>query len=182
MAGKWGEREVLFRTVIFLFLFWLILTFPSDIGSKHYLINLAEHLAVGLFLSIFIAKATKGMFLVEEETSLFNFRYVFRLFRYCLRLTVDIILAGIDVANRVMRKNLLISPGIVEIDTPLKDDWLITLNANSITLTPGTITVDVKNTKDGSRFLVHCISQEAVKDTQSGKGFVDRIEKIYAPR
>ncbi|MEW6087608.1 MAG: Na+/H+ antiporter subunit E [bacterium] len=179
MSKRSKEMDILLRPALFLFIFWMILSFPADLKSENFWINMAEHFVIGAALSVFLAKVTKGMFLVTEETSLFNFKYVYRLFLYWLRLSADIILAGIDVARRIMRRKLLISPGIVEIDTSLKDDWLITLNGNSITLTPGTITVDVKKTKDGSRFLVHCISQDAVKDMQEGKGFVERIQKIY---
>ncbi|MFH1288186.1 MAG: Na+/H+ antiporter subunit E [bacterium] len=171
MFKKLREADVLLRPALFLFIFWMCLTFPSYPSAKYFII--------GAVLSILVAKLTEGMFLVKEETSLFCFKYIFRVGVYWMRLSVDIILSGVDVARRVMRKNILISPGIVEFDTVLKDDWLITLNGNSITLTPGTITVDVKKTKDGSRFLVHCICQEAVKDIQQSKGFVERIQGIY---
>jgi multicomponent Na+:H+ antiporter subunit E len=92
---------------------------------------------------------------------------------------LDIVLAGIDVARRVMRPKILISPGIVEFDTPLSEDIQIALNANSITLTPGTITIDAQKTPDGSRFLVHCISQDAVESTLKDKGFVKRIQNCF---
>ena len=88
-------------------------------------------------------------------------------------------LAGIDVAKRVIRKNLLISPGIVEVKTALGSDDEIALNANSITLTPGTITIDAQKTKKGSIFWVHCISQESVKDILETGGFVKKISHIY---
>lgn len=179
MAVRLDKVNPMIRSALFFFLFWMVLTFPSDLKSEHFWINITEHILIGAGLSILVAKVTEGMFLSKEEASLFSLKYVFRLAGYCLRLTIDIVLAGIDVARRVMRRKLLMSPGIVEVDTPLHDDWLITLNANSITLTPGTITVDAEKTKDGCRFLVHCISQEAVKDTQEGKGFVERIQNIY---
>jgi multicomponent Na+:H+ antiporter subunit E len=98
---------------------------------------------------------------------------------YIARLCVDIILAGVDVARRVMRPKILISPGIVEFETALSEDIQIALNANSITLTPGTITIDAQKTSNGSRFLVHCISHDAVESTLKDKGFVERIQKCF---
>lgn len=182
MAKKTREADVLLRSALFLFLFWTALTFPSYANSEHFWINLAEYSIIGAVLSAIIARATRGMLLAVEEISLFHLKYMFRLFLYWMNLFLNIILAGIDVARRVMRKDLLISPGIVEFNTSLKDDWIIALNGNSITLTPGTITVDVEKTKDGTRFLVHCISEQAVKDVQASKGFVEQIERIYQDR
>lgn len=98
---------------------------------------------------------------------------------YFGQLTIEILLAGIDVARRVMRRKLVISPGIVEVVTPLQADDEIALNANSITLTPGTITIDVQKIEKGSIFLVHCISQEAVKGMLETGGFVEKIMNIY---
>ena len=68
---------------------------------------------------------------------------------------------------------------IVEVETPLFEDIQIALNANSITLTPGTITIEAKKTSKGSRFLVHCISQEAVESTIKSGGFVKRIQDCF---
>lgn len=182
MAKKLREAGTLLRSALFLFLFWTALTLPSYLNSKHFWTNLVQYFIIGAVLSALVTKVTEGMFLVIEETSLFYLKYMFRTFLYWMNLFLNIILAGIDVARRVMRKDLLISPGIVEFNTPLKDDWLITLNGNSITLTPGTITVDVKKTKDGTKFLVHCICEEAAKDIQVSMGFAEQIEKIYQDR
>lgn len=49
--------------------------------------------------------------------------------------------ANIDVALRVITGN--IKPGIVKIETGLQSDLGIALLASSITLTPGTLTVDI---------------------------------------
>ncbi|MDD5772998.1 MAG: Na+/H+ antiporter subunit E [bacterium] len=182
MAKKLREADVLLRSALFFFTFWTTLTFPSYLYLEHFLINLAQYFIAGAVLSVFVAWVTRGMFLVIEELSFFYLKYMFRIFLYWMNLFLNIILAGIDVARRVMRKDLLISPGIIEFYTPLKDDWLIAFNSNSITLTPGTITVDVKKTKDGTRFLIHCICREAVQDIQASMGFVKEIERIYRDR
>lgn len=182
MARKLREADVLLRSALFLFIFWTALTLPSYLFSDHFWINLVEYSIAGAVLAAFVARATEGMFLLVEEVSLYYIKYIYRVFLFWINLFVSIILAGIDVARRVMRKDLLISPGIVEFNTPLKESWMVTLNGNSITLTPGTITVDVRKTKDGTRFLVHCICEEAVKDIQASMGFVNDIEKIYRDR
>lgn len=62
--------------------------------------------------------------------------------------------ANLDVASRVITGN--IHPGIVKVDTGLKGDMSKTLLANSITLTPGTLTVDVE--EDSGDFYIHWIN------------------------
>ena len=54
-------------------------------------------------------------------------------------------MANIDVAKRVIDPKLPINPGIVAIKTNLKQDYKKLILANSITLTPGTITMDVQD-------------------------------------
>lgn len=64
------------------------------------------------------------------------------------------ILANIDVACRVIHPDVPIKPGIVKVRTTLKSDMAKTFLANSITLTPGTLTVDI----DGEDLYVHWIN------------------------
>lgn len=63
--------------------------------------------------------------------------------------------ANLDVVYRALHPALPIRPGIVEIRTTLNTDSAITVLANSITLTPGTLTVDL--TDDGFLY-VHWIN------------------------
>jgi multicomponent Na+:H+ antiporter subunit E len=51
--------------------------------------------------------------------------------------------ANFDVAYRVLHPSMPIKPGIVKVKTKLKSDFAKTILANSITMTPGTISVDI---------------------------------------
>ncbi|MBB6482717.1 Na+/H+ antiporter subunit E, partial [Spirochaeta isovalerica] len=62
----------------------------------------------------------------------------------------ELLKANLDVALRVLAPSLPVNPGIVEIKTGLKSEIGRLALANSITLTPGTLTVDVK---DDSLFI-----------------------------
>ena len=62
-----------------------------------------------------------------------------------------VIIANIDVVYRVLHPEMPIKPGVVKIKTELKTDSGITALANSITLTPGTMTVDL--TDDGFLYI-----------------------------
>jgi len=72
-------------------------------------------------------------------------------------LLIEIVKANIDVAYRVLHPKMPIKPGIVTIRTNLKQDIAKLILANSITLTPGTFTVDII----GDRLLIHWINVEA---------------------
>ena len=73
--------------------------------------------------------------------------------KYFFVFMLALIKANFDVARRVLSPKLDINPGIVTFKTELKNDFAKMILANSITLTPGTLTVDViKN-----NFYVHWI-------------------------
>ncbi|NCC95585.1 MAG: cation transporter [Synergistales bacterium] len=67
---------------------------------------------------------------------------------------VAMVKSNIDVAIRIITGN--INPGIVKVDTGLSGDMSKTLLANAITLTPGTLTVEVE--EDTGVFYVHWIN------------------------
>lgn len=167
-------------TVILVLGFWIIITLPANIFSSLGLKNLIEHLLLGLFFAVLVTLVSPYPILTKKEIHLYMHPgSAIRITIYILRLCLDIVMAGIDVARRVLRPTLLISPGIVEVETPLDEDIQISLNANSITLTPGTITIDAWKTSKGSRFLVHCISQDAVEGIIKSGGFVKRIQACF---
>jgi len=68
-------------------------------------------------------------------------------FYYCLK-------ANLDVAVRVLHPDVPIRPGIVKVTTSLKSPMAQTFLANSITLTPGTLAIDL----DGQDLYVHWIN------------------------
>jgi multicomponent Na+:H+ antiporter subunit E len=73
---------------------------------------------------------------------------------YIIVLLWEIIKANFDVAYRVIHPKMPIKPGIVVIETQLKSDVAKMILANSITLTPGTFTLDVI----GNKLLIHWIN------------------------
>ncbi|MDZ4064661.1 MAG: Na+/H+ antiporter subunit E, partial [Coriobacteriia bacterium] len=84
---------------------------------------------------------------------------------YVAYLIKEIIWANIYVAEKVLDPRLPIDPIIIEHLSALKRPVSETALANSITLTPGTLTVDV----DGSVFFVHCLGREFADDIASRK-------------
>ena len=92
---------------------------------------------------------------------------------YLLWLLWQIIVSNWDVAMRVWKPGLDIDPSIVKAPYKLKSELAVAIYANSITLTPGTVTVDINAEK--KEFLVHQL-------TPGGEGGLapmhDRVAKL----
>ncbi|MFH1407197.1 MAG: Na+/H+ antiporter subunit E, partial [Candidatus Omnitrophota bacterium] len=84
--------------------------------------------------------------------------------------------ANIDVALRVLHPKLPINPGIVKVKTTLKSDTGLTFLANSITLTPGTLCVDI-DSREGILYI-HWIDVKAEDTAGATQAIVYRFEKI----
>jgi len=84
--------------------------------------------------------------------------------------------ANIDVALRVLSPGLQIRPGIVKIRTNLKSDVARVFLANSITLTPGTMTVEIKD----DVLYIHWIEVGASDITAASKAIVGPFEYFLA--
>ena len=86
-----------------------------------------------------------------------------------------ILLANFDVAYRVINPAMPIRPGIVRFKTSLTTDLAKPFLANSITLTPGTLTVDIV----GDEFFVHWIDVKHDEDPEKqGEIIAGNFERI----
>ena len=99
------------------------------------------------------------------------------LLRYLGWFLVALIGANLDLARRVLSPSLPLRPAVVEVRTRLRSRLGRLLLANSITLTPGTLSVDVR----GDRILVHWIDVSPGADLEAATrhiaaGFESRIE------
>ena len=80
-------------------------------------------------------------------------------------LTVEIIKANIDVAAVIVRRKMSINPSVIEIKATQVTELGQVIYANSITLTPGTVTISV----DKDIMTIHALTQNAAKDLESGE-------------
>ena len=151
-----------FWLFFFLFVLWLLLT--STFNS--------QELLIGVFVCLLIAVITHKFYIRLGFPSLGPKKFYFS-FVYILVLFYEIIKANLDVALRVIRPSLPINPGVVIIKTGLKSDIAKTILANSITLTPGTFTLDIQ----GDKLLIHWIDVEAA-DVEAATDIIgERFEK-----
>lgn len=77
---------------------------------------------------------------------------------------LEILKACFTVMKIILNKAVPVHPVLVELETELTSDFGRFLFANSITLTPGTITVRV----EGGRYIVHCLSREMLDGVKDG--------------
>jgi len=156
-------RIILF---IFAFIIWVALSWLPD----------TPHLIIGLLVAALVAILTRDLF-PKRIRVLFNpVRYWYLCFIYVPVFLWECLKANLDVAYRVLHPGLPIHPGIVRIRTELKTDLARTLLANSITLTPGTMTVDID--KDRGYLYIHWIDVKATDDESATKHIGDKFEYI----
>ena len=135
-----------------------------------------QHLTAGIFVALFVSYMTGDLFIRRPHVLKHPQRYWYFIFWYIPVFLWECIKANVDVAYRVLHPRLPINPGIVKVKTKLKTDTALTFLANSITLTPGTLSVDID--RDKGILYVHWINTQA-KDTEAAtKIIVGRFEKI----
>lgn len=135
---------------LLLMVFWIMITWKVDYQT----------LLVGLVGSYSLTRFNRSL-IIGPEDRFFITRETFRLsLRYLWMMLVAIFKANIDVAKIVLQKEMPISPGIVKFKSEIKKDFDKVILANSITLTPGTLTVDMVD----DVYIVHCLTRENAED------------------
>jgi len=145
-------------TTIVCFITYLLLT----TGSGEDLLGLWSwaELAFGIILSIIVGIVGRKLFVKKSFRMLNPVRW-FAFIAYLFVFFYEMAKANFDVAYRVITGK--INPGIVKISPDLKTDLGISMLANSITLTPGTLSVDID--ENANDLYIHWINvkEEALK-------------------
>jgi len=159
-VARHGSRLLVF---IFSMLTWVLLTWKLNIPSLFFGV-LASTIAAVLF----------GELLTLNPQKAFNPVRYFWLLVYIPVFLWEMLKANIDVAYRVLHPKLPINPGLVKIKTNLKSEVGKTVLANSITLTPGTMTVDIK----ADHLYIHWINVKTKETEEATEIIAGRFEKI----
>lgn len=157
------SRIILF---VFGFFIWCLLCWVPD----------WQHLLVGCFAAGFTAWTMGDLFITKPQIFKHPHRYWYFVVYYIPFFLWECIKANIDVAYRVLHPGLPINPGIVKVKTSLRSDTGLTFLANSITLTPGTMSVDIDSEK--GILYIHCINVTNMGIEGATKEIVDKFEKI----
>ncbi|MDX1509229.1 MAG: Na+/H+ antiporter subunit E, partial [Woeseiaceae bacterium] len=98
------------------------------------------------------------------DSRMFALRISHRLFGYWAWLFTEIVKSSLDVMRVVLARQLEVHTRVVEIDASDLDDVEQALLGNSITLTPGTLTLDITDGK----LLVHALTPEGATGIEAG--------------
>jgi len=149
------------------FIVWVLLTWPFADGKIEFQVVIAGLIASAVVAVLFHEILPKEHLVFISPVRIFWFLvYVPVFFYYVMN-------ANLDVVYRALHPKMPIKPGIVKIKTILKTESGITALANSITLTPGTLTVDL--TDDGFLY-VHWINVKSDDIEQATKFIAQRFE------
>jgi multicomponent Na+:H+ antiporter subunit E len=135
-----------------------------------------QHLIVGVFIALFVAWITGDFFITRPQLLKHPRRWFYFIFLYIPRFLLECLKANIDVAYRVVCPTLPINPGIVKVKTKLKTDTGLTFLADSITLTPGTMSVDID--RDNGVLYIHWINVKSKDTEEATKMIVEKFENI----
>ncbi|MGN0712974.1 MAG: Na+/H+ antiporter subunit E, partial [Anaerovoracaceae bacterium] len=138
-----------------------------------------KFLLIGFFSSLAISYVCFPLLLIkgadgEKDFFVFGVNYL-KLLLYFLWLIGEILKASLDVAKEIMKPHMDYEPRVVHFSMPYENPMASVVLANSIILTPGTITLDV--TESGI-FEVHALTKGAAEDLLSGK-MAEKVAKLY---
>lgn len=149
-----------FRFFVSFVIIWLgLVGFHSDLLELFF-----------LFLAIFITLAISIKLDLIPKKNIFNYKAII----YFVWLLKEIFFSSIAVIKIACRKNLRIQPILEPIKSIQNNDSGITLYANSITLTPGTVTLSA----EGNSLLIHAIDTGFFHDLEQGK-MDKKIKEIF---
>ena len=92
----------------------------------------------------------------------FYLRRVMKVLKLILLFIQELILSSVSVLKQILTPNLNITPGIFTYETKLRGDWEITTLALLLTLTPGSVVMEVS--EEGDMFYIHAMDVEQTKD------------------
>ena len=147
---------------ILLFITWMLLNSSIDIQT----------IGVGIVVSLFVSFAICSKCEVFTDVNLSPKGIVY-FFAYFFVFLVALIRSNFDVAKRVISPSLPINPGIVEVETKLKSKIGRLVLANSITLTPGTLSIEIEDNK----LFIHWINVTGADKENATKEIVKTFEK-----
>ena len=99
------------------------------------------------------------------DYSVISVRHVWRLLSYLAWLGKEIVKSSVQVSRAVLSRDLAISPTVVELDADARHPVDLATLGNSITLTPGTLTIRIR---DG-RLIVHALMREGADEVTGGE-------------
>lgn len=164
-------RKTKFSAVLSTFILcmavWILLTWSFEI----------QELAAGVIVSLGTALFSSGFFIHDNAFRFLNPLNLLKLVLFGFVLLKEIIKANCSMAAIVLGGCKNVNPGIVRIPTDMQSDYGLALLANCITLTPGTITMDVAEENGQNYYYVHWINVTETDRKAAGDVIKSELEK-----
>ena len=161
------KAPAVIATFVVCFAFWLLLTWSVK----------PQELIAGALVSLAAALFSARFFIHEKAFWLANPAKFFTGLCYWLFVFPgELIKANCHMAKLVLDGCRDVKPGIVKIPSGLKGDYARAALANSITLTPGTITMEITEEDEQTWYYVHWIEAET-DGAEAGETIKGRMEK-----
>jgi len=132
-----------------------------------------QNIIAGVIISLITTLIFSRYFKIDAKKLLSPVRY-FWLIVYVFYFVWECVKANFDVAYRVIHPAMPVRPGIVKVHLTVKGELTRTILANSITMTPGTISVDII----GDILYVHCIYLHDTKPENYSYRISGKFERI----
>lgn len=153
---------------IFSFVIWFLLVWPFDpITGKLELQSVIAGVIVAIFVGLLFGDKIARKLPLSRV-----FSRIFWLLVYIPMFFWYVVVANLDVVYRVVHPDMPIHPGIVKVKTTLTNPAGRAMLANSITLTPGTLTVDIVD----DYLYIHWINVKAQDVEGATKDIVSKFE------
>ena len=143
------------RTIIaasLIFLFWFMLS-----GHTEVLL-----IALGVLSTLLVVFLSSRMKIIDHES--YPIHLSLKLLTYFVYLGKEILQANLDVIKRIIKPGRSVNPAIKQLPVSKETDLGKVIYANSITLTPGTVTVEMTDEK----LKIHALNKDAIADLEKG--------------
>ncbi len=147
---------------------WLLLNWSFQV----------EIVLIGLILSLLLSLLFCSKCQLFSELKLTPKAFAYTLI-YIFVFLIELVKANIDVTKRILSPNLPINPGVVKVETTLNSKMARLILANSITLTPGTFTIEIHD----NALYIHWIDVKNSDVTEAteilARKFETYLKEIY---
>ena len=147
---RWQKSAIMLLVLVSAWLLWSGLYKPLLLGLG----------AVSCLVSLYLAHRMGAL-----DSSVFSWHVLPRLPRYWAWLIVEIAKSSFEVATIVLQRRMPISPTLVDVEAAPRGPVGQAILGNAITLTPGTVTLDIHE----GRLKVHCLTRDGARVLLDGE-------------
>lgn len=154
-------------TFVLCYAFWILLTWSFA----------GQELIMGAVVSLAVALFSARFFIHEKPARMLNPRRLGSLIVYVFVFLGELIKANVDMARRCFGGCRKVNPGVIKVPVDLDGDYAEAMLANSITLTPGTITLDIAQQGEQTYYYIHWIDVTETDGEKAGEIIKGKMEK-----